>query len=45
VQLLKDQFDVLYEESSEGGEVLKIPKYPCVVGHCFRSKYFYLVLQ
>jgi len=45
LQLLKDQFDVLYEESSEGGKVLTIPTHPFVMGHPFRSKYFDLALQ
>jgi allantoinase len=45
LQLLKDQFDVLYEESLERGTVLTIPLHPFIMGHPFRAKYLDLALQ
>jgi allantoinase len=45
LQLLKDQFDVLYEESSVRGTVMTIPLHPFVTGHPFRAKYLDLAIQ
>jgi allantoinase len=45
LQLLKDQFDVLYEESLDRGTVLTIPLHPFIMGHPFRAKYLDLALQ
>jgi peptidoglycan/xylan/chitin deacetylase (PgdA/CDA1 family) len=39
LQALKDQFDVLYEESAERPAVMAIPLHPFIVGHPFRAKY------
>jgi allantoinase len=45
LQLLKDQFDVLYAEGGDRGTVLTVPMHPFVMGHPFRSKYLDLALQ
>jgi allantoinase len=45
LQLIKDQFDVLYEESLERGTMMTIPMHPFVMGQPFRSKYLDLALQ
>ncbi|OLN23007.1 polysaccharide deacetylase [Domibacillus antri] len=39
LQLLKDQFDVLHQESQIRGKVMTIPLHPFVIGHPFRMKY------
>jgi len=38
-QLLKDQFDVLYEEGSKTGRVMAICLHPFLAGHPYRAKY------
>jgi len=45
LQLLKDQFDVLYEEGDERGTVMTIPLHPFIVGHPFRAKYLDMALE
>lgn len=45
LQLLKDQFDVLYEEGVDRGTVMTIPLHPFIMGHPFRSAYFSQALQ
>ena len=39
-QMIKDQFDVLYEDSATTGRVMSICLHPFLIGHPFRSKYF-----
>jgi allantoinase len=39
-QMIKDQFDVLYEDGAATGRVMSICLHPFLVGHPFRSKYF-----
>jgi peptidoglycan/xylan/chitin deacetylase (PgdA/CDA1 family) len=39
-QMIKDQFDVLYEDGATSGRVMSICLHPFIVGHPFRSKYF-----
>jgi peptidoglycan/xylan/chitin deacetylase (PgdA/CDA1 family) len=39
-QMIKDQFDVLYEDGATTGRVMSICLHPFLVGHPFRSKYF-----
>jgi peptidoglycan/xylan/chitin deacetylase (PgdA/CDA1 family) len=38
-QLLKDQFDVLYEEGTESGQVMAIALHPFITGLPFRARY------
>jgi peptidoglycan/xylan/chitin deacetylase (PgdA/CDA1 family) len=38
-QILKDQFDVLYEEGAQTGRVMAICLHPFLIGHPYRSKY------
>jgi allantoinase len=45
LQLLRDQFDMLYEEGAERGKVMTIPLHPFVIGHPFRMKYLEQALQ
>jgi len=39
-QMIKDQFDVLYEDGATTGRVMSICLHPFIIGHPFRSKYF-----
>jgi allantoinase len=39
-QMIKDQFDVLYEDSATSGRAMSICLHPFLIGHPFRSKYF-----
>jgi allantoinase len=39
-RMIKDQFDVLYEDSAKSGRVMSICLHPFIIGHPFRSKYF-----
>jgi peptidoglycan/xylan/chitin deacetylase (PgdA/CDA1 family) len=39
-QMIKDQFDVLYEDGAASGRVMSICLHPFIIGHPFRSKYF-----
>lgn len=39
-QNIKDQFDVLYEDSATTGRVMAISIHPFLVGHPYRAKYF-----
>ncbi|TAL76882.1 MAG: polysaccharide deacetylase [Burkholderiaceae bacterium] len=39
LQLLKDQFDTLYDEGETSGTVMAIPLHPFITGHPFRAKY------
>ncbi len=39
-QMIKDQFDVLYEDGASTGRVMSICLHPFLIGHPFRSKYF-----
>ena len=39
-QMIKDQFDVLYEDGAKSGRVMSICLHPFIIGHPFRSKYF-----
>lgn len=38
-QMIKDQFDVLYEDGAKTGRVMSICLHPFLIGHPFRSKY------
>lgn len=38
-QMIKDQFDVLYEDGKKTGRVMSICLHPFITGHPFRSKY------
>jgi len=38
-QMIKDQFDVLYEDGATTGRVMSICLHPFLIGHPFRSKY------
>ena len=44
-QCIKDQFDVLYEEGSESGQVMCISLHPYIAGHPSRIKYLDEVLS
>ena len=37
--MIRDQFDVLYEDGAETGRVMSICLHPFLVGHPHRSKY------
>ena len=39
-RMIKDQFDVLYEEGAKSGRVMSICLHPFLIGHPFRSKHF-----
>jgi allantoinase len=39
-QMIKDQFDVLYEDGAKSGRVMAICLHPFLIGHPYRSKYF-----
>jgi peptidoglycan/xylan/chitin deacetylase (PgdA/CDA1 family) len=39
-QMIKDQFDVLYEDGKNTGRVMSICLHPFLIGHPYRSKYF-----
>jgi allantoinase len=39
-QMIKDQFDVLYEDGLTTGRVMSICLHPFLTGHPYRSKYF-----
>jgi allantoinase len=39
-QMIKDQFDVLYEDGAKSGRVMSICLHPFLIGHPYRSKYF-----
>lgn len=39
-RMIKDQFDVLYEDGAQSGRVMSICLHPFIIGHPFRSKYF-----
>ena len=38
-QILKDQFDVLYEDGAQTGRVMAICLHPFLIGHPYRAKY------
>jgi allantoinase len=38
--MIKDQFDVLYEDGKTSGRVMSICLHPFLIGHPYRSKYF-----
>jgi peptidoglycan/xylan/chitin deacetylase (PgdA/CDA1 family) len=44
-QMIKDQFDVLYEDGAASGRVMSICLHPFIIGHPHRSKYFAEALQ
>ena len=44
-QLLKDQFDVLYEEGAESGQVMAIALHPFITGVPFRARYLERALE
>ncbi len=44
-QMIKDQFDVLYEEGAKSGRVMSICLHPFLIGHPFRSKHFANALE
>jgi allantoinase len=44
-QMIRDQFDVLYEDGASTGRVMSICLHPFLIGHPFRSKYFAEALQ
>ena len=39
-RMIRDQFDVLYEDGAKTGRVLAISLHPFLIGHPHRSKYF-----
>jgi peptidoglycan/xylan/chitin deacetylase (PgdA/CDA1 family) len=39
-QMIKDQFDVLYEDGATSGRVMFICLHPFLIGHPHRAKYF-----
>jgi allantoinase len=39
-QMIKDQFDVLYEDGAKSGRVMSICLHPFLIGHPHRAKYF-----
>ncbi len=39
-RMIKDQFDVLYEDGANSARVMSICLHPFIIGHPFRSKYF-----
>jgi peptidoglycan/xylan/chitin deacetylase (PgdA/CDA1 family) len=39
-RMIKDQFDVLYEDGAQSGRVMSICLHPFLIGHPFRIKYF-----
>jgi peptidoglycan/xylan/chitin deacetylase (PgdA/CDA1 family) len=39
-QMIKDQFDVLYEDGAKTGRVMSICLHPFLIGHPHRAKYF-----
>jgi allantoinase len=39
-QMIRDQFDVLYEDGAKTGRVMSICLHPFLIGHPHRSKYF-----
>jgi len=39
-QMIRDQFDVLYEDGAKTGRVMAICLHPFLIGHPHRSKYF-----
>ena len=39
-QMIRDQFDVLYEDGAKTGRVMAIALHPFLIGHPHRSKYF-----
>jgi len=39
-QMIRDQFDVLYEDGAKTGRVMAISLHPFLIGHPHRSKYF-----
>jgi allantoinase len=39
-KMIKDQFDVLYEDGASTGRVMSICLHPFLTGHPYRSKYF-----
>jgi allantoinase len=39
-QMIKDQFDVLYEDGAKNGRVMSICLHPFLIGHPHRAKYF-----
>ncbi len=44
-QIIKDQFDVLYQEGTRNGRVMAIALHPFLMGQPFRSKYLDSALQ
>lgn len=46
VQQIKDQFDLLYEESNHhGGRIMSIALHPWIIGHPYRIRYLAQALQ
>jgi allantoinase len=39
-RMIKDQFDVLYEDGAKTGRVMSICLHPFLIGHPYRAKYF-----
>ncbi len=39
-KMIRDQFDVLYEDGAKSGRVMAIALHPFLIGHPHRSKYF-----
>ena len=44
-RMIRDQFDVLYEDGGKTGRVMAISLHPFLIGHPHRSKYFALALE
>ena len=44
-QMIKDQFDVLYEDGAETGRVMSICVHPFLIGHPHRAKHFSRALE
>ncbi|TWD83239.1 peptidoglycan/xylan/chitin deacetylase (PgdA/CDA1 family) [Kribbella amoyensis] len=45
LQMVKDQFDVLRDESAASGRVMALALHPFVIGQAFRAKYLDLALE
>jgi peptidoglycan/xylan/chitin deacetylase (PgdA/CDA1 family) len=45
LQMVKDQYDVLRDESADTGRVMALALHPFVIGQAFRAKYLDLALQ
>ena len=44
-QMIKDQFDQLYEEGEQSGRIMAVALHPFLIGHPFRHKYLAQALE